>query len=257
MSTSAAIEHLLEDDTLAVITFHSNEARFAVPLQQVLYIEKDVARHSELGKLNEFDHEVITFQNQTVPLFDFNRLVGARGHREHVMELVTKLDEEEARYCAMTEDQIATSHSRFEYWLTNNSQNNPQLEDVYAELKAHHQELISALTQSDKPEQRDKAIQRFTAHLSAAKELAHNSIRPIILFLEHGAGKISALRLDQIQDIVNYQRQDFNSEDATEGILKQDKGLLKVEGFLRNGDQAPTILLNCQLLADATAQESA
>ena len=88
MSTNA----LFEGDTLAVITFSTQTSRFAVPLQHVLYIEKDTARHSELSGIDANEQAVITFQKKTVPLYDFNRLVGAKGQRDQVATLIERLE---------------------------------------------------------------------------------------------------------------------------------------------------------------------
>jgi len=76
------IDSLFKDGTLAAITFVTADASFAVPLEQVLYIEKDVKRNLQVNDLDEFNHEVITFQNNTVQLYDFNKLVGSENHQQ-------------------------------------------------------------------------------------------------------------------------------------------------------------------------------
>jgi hypothetical protein len=56
------INSLFNDRKLAAITFSTAEAAFAIPLEQVLYIEKDVQRNLKVDELDEFNHGVITLQ---------------------------------------------------------------------------------------------------------------------------------------------------------------------------------------------------
>ena len=57
------IINLFNDNKLTAITFSTADASFAIPLEQVLYIEKDVKRNLQVDALEEFNHGVITFQN--------------------------------------------------------------------------------------------------------------------------------------------------------------------------------------------------
>ncbi|MDX1452056.1 MAG: hypothetical protein R3183_05815 [Oleiphilaceae bacterium] len=248
MAQASKIQTLLEGDTLSAITFQAGSAHFAVPLQQVLYIEKDVSRHSELKQLERFSHEVITFQNQTVELYDFNALVGAEGHREHVDKLIARLNTSvEALQQASTE-QAKKAIRGLAQWLKDAAKAFEELADLSAELLPN----ISAYL-NDLNENSDASRNKLRQELEAAKQRAPNALRPIILFLEHHNNKISALRLDKIEDIANYPASAFDDDNSTDGILKQDKGLLEVIGFLRNEEGAPTILLNCTLNSQSGA----
>jgi len=68
------IESLFKDDAITVVTFSTKEAAFALPLDQVRYIEKDVKRNIQVGELKQFNHEAITYQNEAVPLYDFSKI---------------------------------------------------------------------------------------------------------------------------------------------------------------------------------------
>ncbi|WP_197482976.1 CZB domain-containing protein, partial [Oleiphilus sp. HI0128] len=92
------IDSLFHDGTLAAITFMTADAAFAIPLEQVLYIEKDVKRNLQVNELDEFNHEVITFQNNTVQLYDFNQLIGSENHQTLMNNLVAKLNEMEQQH---------------------------------------------------------------------------------------------------------------------------------------------------------------
>jgi hypothetical protein len=90
-----SIESLFKNDQISVITFSTREATFAIPLEQVKYIEKDVKRNIQLGQLDKFNHEVITYQNSAVALFNFSTLTGSRSQTEEVKELISLFDEKE------------------------------------------------------------------------------------------------------------------------------------------------------------------
>ena len=92
-------------------------------------------------------------------------------------------------------------------------------------------------------------------HLS--KERALSSVRPIILFVEHNAGKVTALRLDNINDIITFDKSVFCSDDSTDGIMKDKDQDFMIEGFLRDGDDAPLMLINCQPLATQATEKVA
>jgi hypothetical protein len=62
------------------------------------YIEKDVKRNLQVNDLDEFNHEIITFQNNTVQLYDFNKLMGSENHNQVMNRLVTQLDDMEQQH---------------------------------------------------------------------------------------------------------------------------------------------------------------
>lgn len=263
---------LFKHNTLAVITFSTTQASFAIPLEQVLYIEKDVKRNIQLNELDQFNHEVITFQNKTVELHDFNRLIGTESHEATMTALVTQLNEMEQQHIDWLnalEDSIkqrtpftkATDPSKcaFGQWYARFDTNNEELKEVLTRFDQPHrqihslaQELLglahgnqnSALEILER--HRSTTLAELIGLFQLAKERALSSIRPIILFVEHNVGRISALRLDNINDIVNYDRKNFSPDDSTEGLLKKRLEDFSIEGFLRNGDRAPVMLINCQ-----------
>lgn len=269
---SATIDTLFKDGIISVITFSTTDASFAIPLDQVLYIEKDVERNIKLNELDQFNHEVITYQNDTVQLYDFNRLIGSENHQQAMQQFVATLDTMEKQHVAWLEaleDSVENgtpftkaldpTQCDFGKWYKHFSTENEELKEVMVRFDEPHRKLhgiakgILEKIKTD-PEQAKKILQieRATTlsdlillfHL--AKERAINSVRPIILFVEHQGGKITALRLDNINDIVTYQQSSFSHDDSTEGVMKKKNEDFKVEGYLRNGDEAPLMLINCR-----------
>lgn len=271
MSTSN-IDSIFKDNKLAVITFSTNDAAFAIPLEQVLYIEKDVKRNIRVNELKEFNHEVITYQNDTVQLYDFNRLVGSSNHQEIMESLIAKLNEMEQDHIewlnALEESliknapftrQIDPNQCDFGRWYNTFETDNEELQEVFQKFDEPHKKLhglakeLLLLREKD-AEKAIKALEqeRITtlSHLvhlfHLGKERALNTIRPIILFVEHNNGKVTALRLDNINDIVEYDRSAFSFDDSTDGIMKKREEDFVIEGFLRNGNSAPLMLINCK-----------
>lgn len=276
MSTSP-IDTLFNDNKLSVITFSTNDAAFAIPLEQVLYIEKDVKRNIQVKELKEFNHEVITYQNNTVQLYDFNRLVGSSNHQEKMNELVTTLNQMETshkEWLDALEDAIknATPFTKqvdpnlceFGRWYNQFETDNEELSEIFERFDEPHKKLHSLAGEILKlnEQNHEQALKRLEQerhstlsdliHLfHLAKERALNSIRPIILFVEHHQGRVTALRLDNINDIVEYDRKAFSEDDSVEGIMKKKEEDFVVEGFLRNGNSAPLMLINCKPFASA------
>ena len=267
-----SIDDLFKEGKLTAITFVTSEAAFAVPLEQVLYIEKDVKRNLQVNDLEEFNHEVITFQNNTVQLYDFNRLMGSENHQQAMARLVAKLDEMEQQHKDWL-DSLETSlkdnvpftkaldprKCAFGLWYNNFETENDELAEVLSRFDEPHKKLhglAKELLELNKTDH-DKALAILTEErLSTLAELIHlfhltkeralSSVRPIILFVEHNQGKVTALRLDNINDILTFDRKVFSRDDSSDGILKSKGRDFVVEGFLRDGENAPLMLINCQ-----------
>jgi len=266
------IDSLFNDKKLSAITFSTLDASFAIPLEQVLYIEKDIQRNLQVDELEEFNHGVITFQNNTVQLFDFNKLLGSENHQQMIKAMVATLDDMEQQHkdwLDALEKSLTTNtpftkaldpnKCAFGQWYNSFKTDNEELTEVLQRFDAPHKKLhglaktLLDLNQTD----HDKAMEILSQErLSTLAELIHifqltkeralSSVRPIIIFVEHNEGKVTALRLDNINDIVTFEQKNFCRDDSAEGILKSKNDDFVIEGFLRDGDSAPLMLINCQ-----------
>jgi hypothetical protein len=261
---------LFKDRKLSVITFSTKDAAFAIPLQQVLYIEKDVKRNIQLDELKSFNHEVITYQNNTVELYDFNKLIGSDDHQNRMSALMTDLDDYETAHLNWIEQiETAIQHQsgapakpekveELLKWTRTYSNTNAELTEVINSLEEPSTELQKDLertcqimanqeqAQSMLKRTQENSLKAFHNHLQQAKERAENSIRPIILFVEHDNNRVSALRLDNIKDIIDYDWSNFSTDNSSEGLMKRRVDDYHIEGFLRNEDTAPLMLINCK-----------
>jgi hypothetical protein len=266
------IDSLFNDGKLAAITFMTADASFAIPLEQVLYIEKDVKRNLQLNELDEFNHEVITFQNNTVQLYDFNRLIGSENHQTIMNNLVSQLNEMEQQHRDWLDalekslkDNVPFNKAldpnkcAFGMWYNEFETDIEELKEALARFDAPHKKLhglaesLLTLNQTDHEEairtlnnERQTTLAELIHLFHLTKERAISSIRPIILFVEHAGGKVTALRLDNINDIVTFDKKVFSRDDSADGIMKSKNEDFVVEGFLREGNEAPLMLINCQ-----------
>jgi molybdopterin converting factor small subunit len=106
------------------------------------------------------------------------------------------------------------------------------------------QDKTQALEKLDK--ERNTTLAELLRLFETARERVKNSDRPIIVFVEQNNQEISALRLDNIQDIETYELKNFSRDTSTEGIMKKNETDFAIEGFLRSGDAPPCMLINCQ-----------
>ncbi|MFD2232048.1 CZB domain-containing protein [Alkalimarinus sediminis] len=266
------IDSLFKDDQISVITFSTREATFAIPLEQVKYIEKDVKRNINVGKLDRFNHEVITYQNNAVPLFDFSILTGSRSQFEENKELIAMLNDREKDHrdwmdaldSAIKNSTPFTKTTdpnkcAFGVWYNQFTTNDSDLKEVLDKFDEPHKRIHalaeSLLNQAKKDQtqaltalekERSTTLAELLRLFETARERVRNSDRPIIVFVEQNDNEIGALRLDNIQDIESFSRKDFSRDTSTEGIMKKNKTDFVIEGFLRNGDSAPCMLINCQ-----------
>lgn len=276
------VDTLFKDGKLSVITFSTTDASFAIPLDQVLYIEKDVKRNIQLNELDQFNHEVITFQNQTVQLYDFNRLIGCENHQQAMQNFVSLLDNMEQQHVSWLDaleesvlnntpfnKALDPTKCDFGRWYEQFKTDNEELAEVMERFDAPHRKLhgvakgILSTNKTDHEQamkmlqlERATTLSELIVLFQLAKERAKTSVRPIILFVEHGDAKITALRLDNINDIVTYNRSSFSKDDSTEGVMKNKNEDFVIEGYLRNGNEAPLMLINCRSHA-ATPEQAA
>lgn len=266
------IDSLFKNDQISVITFSTREATFAIPLEQVKYIEKDVKRNIKVGKLDRFNHEVITYQNNAVPLFDFSLLTGSRSQFEENKELISMLNDREKDHRDWmdaldsaikknTPFTKATDHNKcaFGVWYNQFSTNDSDLKEVLDKFDEPHKrihalaETLLNLAKQDQEQalrtldkERNTTLAELLRLFETARERVRNSDRPIIVFVEQNNNQVGALRLDNIQDIESFSRNNFSRDTSTEGIMKRNETDFVIEGFLRNGDSAPCMLINCQ-----------
>lgn len=266
------IDDLFIDGQLSAITFETTVASFAIPLEQVLYIEKDVKRHIQVGELVDFNHEVITFQNKSVQLYDFNKLIGTVSHQQLISSMLKELESMSGHHKKWLDDIETTLKENtpftqnldadkciFGLWYNNFKTEDEELLDILKRLDQPHKTLHQTAkkilsTYQSEPEQslamlaqlRQNVLPEILSLTQLMRERALSSIRPIIIFVEHIQGRITALRLDKINDILTFTKSQFNHDDSNEGIFKNRDLDFKIEGFLRDGENAPLMLINCQ-----------
>ncbi|KZZ21398.1 MULTISPECIES: CZB domain-containing protein [unclassified Oleiphilus] len=266
------IDSLFHDGTLAAITFMTADAAFAIPLEQVLYIEKDVKRNLQVNELDEFNHEVITFQNNTVQLYDFNQLIGSENHQTLMNNLVAKLNEMEQQHRDWLDalesslknntpftKALDPNKCAFGMWYNQFETDIEELKEALLRFDEPHKKLhglaetLLNLNQTDHDEamkilntERQTTLSELIHLFHLTKERALSSIRPIILFVERTGGKVTALRLDNINDIITFNKKVFCRDDSADGIMRSKNDDFVVEGFLRDGNEAPLMLINCQ-----------
>lgn len=267
-----SIEDLFKDNRISVITFSTRDATFAIPLEQVRYIEKDVKRNIQVGKLDRFNHEVITYQNAAVPLYDFSTLTGSRSQFEECKSLISIFNEREKDHVewmdqleeAIENDtpftkSIDPNKCAFGVWFNDFTTNDADLKEVLDKFASPHRKIhelaehLLLLAKEDKAaalqrleRERNTTLAELLRLFETARERVKNSNRPIIVFIEQNNNEISALRLENIQDIESYDIKSFSRDTSTEGVMKKNESDFVVEGFLRSGDTPPCMLINCQ-----------
>lgn len=267
-------ESLFIDGKISVITFSTHDATFAIPLEQVRYIEKDVERNIKVDESSQFNHEVITFQNKAIPLYDFCTLTGSTSSLINGQKLVDTLnlrEQDHVEWMQALEESIKKGEPfskvvepdkcAFGIWYNKFKSDDEDLTELMSKFNEPHRKIhalaktLLDIAENDKEQALILFKREYSNTFAQLRRLFENarervlaSVRPIIVFVEQSRGKTTALRLDNIKDIQSYNKQDFSRDESTEGILKRKTEDFRIEGYLRNGDKAPFILVNCQPL---------
>ncbi len=259
---------------LSVITFSTQEATFAIPLEQVHYIEKDVERNIKVDPCTNFNHQVITYRERAIPLYDFCNLTGSTSAAAFSQTLIESLNDAEQQHLTWINTleesfkkntpfplPVNPDQCQFSTWYDSFETDDEELAEVIEKLNQQHHKIHSQtkdllILRKTDPELamtrfRREKLSSFTHLMRSfenARERVTASVRPIIVFVDQGNNKISALRLDNIKGIENYGMEDFSSDESNEGIMQKKQEEFKVVGYLRNGNKAPYILINFQPL---------
>ena len=185
-------------------------------------------------------------------------------------KLVSKLDEMEQQHrdwidaleSSLTNNTPFTkaldpNKCAFGMWYNKFETDSDELKEVLQRFDEPHKKLhgladtLLTLNTTDHEEamkillsERQSTLSELIHLFQLTKELS--SIRPIILFVEHNGGKVTALRLDNINDIVTFDKKVFCHDDSAGGIMRNKSEDFVIEGFLRDGNEAPLMLINCQ-----------
>jgi chemotaxis signal transduction protein len=256
-----------QSTSLEVITFMSGETTYAIPVDQVRYIEQDKRKTTKIDS-NQGGREVTSYQNKPVPIYDFSTLIGQQSEYQENIATIELLNQRQKEHedwisdleqCLSNQTEFTRPRSAhlcaFGQWYDTYKPSDKILSAILKDFEAPHRKihaLADTLLNMVKNDQREEAISRIEIEkkttlrkLSELFRIATDRLesitRPILVYLDHGERPI-AIRLNAISDIVTFNKSQFST---SEDVAEQPEVIDFISGYLyTNADEAPSVLLD-------------
>lgn len=253
--------------SLEVITFMSGDTTYAIPVDQVRYIEQDKRKTTKINS-DQGGREVTSYQNKPVPIYDFSSLTGQQSEYQEntaLIEILHQRQKDHEDWIADLEQSLRSSSEftrprsahqcAFGQWYDNYKATDELLADILADFDQPHrqihaladkllgmaingeQEEALACIELEKKTTLRKLIELFRVAIDRLESIT----RPILVYLDHGERPI-AIRLNAISDIVTFTKSQFST---SEEVAEQPEVVDFISGYLyTTAEEAPSVLLD-------------
>lgn len=256
-------------DMLEVITFEADGARYAVPIGQVRYIQKDNVTTTRIDT-DKGAYQVVRFEGQPVPVLDFADWTGGKAVYRANQELIGILEQREKDHidwvdALETSLRSGTAFTRprdpqqcaFGKWYETFTTEDDMLAELMREFDEPHRRihaladrLLAVKEQQGQQaaleilqHERHFTLERLKELFADAKDRLRSITRPVLVYLLKKDGKLVAIRLNGLSDIETYSWADFSPYEPLSSAVKP---LPIIQGYLqaRKNVISPLVLLD-------------
>ncbi len=225
---------------VSTFTFYISDTLYALEVGNVLSVNADLERMQKVPVKGRGIIGVYQYRNTVVPVLDYARLIGVDSGQ---MIMQSLLDDLEARekdhvdWLNALEKSVAEGvpfskaldphQCAFGQWYDNFKTRDNTLQEILAQFDAPHKHIHSLaeilLTLRDEGKQnealerlhieRHTTLRRLQSLFHQAREQIKSIMRPIILFVtKDGAIPTFGILVDEINDIIEYDKNDMQSD---------------------------------------------
>lgn len=256
-------------ETLDVITFEADDTRYAVPIEQVRYIQKDDNATTRIDTVNGA-YQVVQFEGQPVPLIDFAEWTGGKAVYRNNLSLIKVLEQREQdhlEWMDALEHTLRTGvpftkakdphQCAFGRWYDTFHADDEMLADLMKDFDEPHQRIhaladkLLALQEEQGLEaalalfQREKAftLARLQELFADARDRLRTITRPVLVYLVKKDGELVAVRLNALSDIESHTWAEFIPYEPFSPRLQT---LPIIQGYLQaqKNPHCPLVLLD-------------
>lgn len=273
--TSSAIAQY--PNGLRAFTFWVSDTLYAIDISKVLTISQEMENIQSLPSEAKGLVGMVEFQNTAVPVLDFANLLGFTSSIENNKELIDLLNEGEQdhiNWVASLEDSLVNDvpftkakdphKCAFGQWYDTFKTRDDTLMEVLAEFDKPHKQihdLADKLLDMKKDNKVDQAVKilnyernvtlkRVLKRFEQARIHLTESSRQVLLYItENGTSPTVALRIDDINDVVDFKTEQFKPMEGINNILNGSAAEIVV-AYLKQTDQADCLLVEASNLVN-------
>lgn len=262
---------------LRAFTFWISDTLYAIDISKVLTISQEMDNIQSLPAKIQGLVGMVEFQNNAVPVLDFANLLSFPSGVErntNLIELLTEREKEHHEWIDALEDNLLNdtpflkekdpNKCPFGQWRSQFKSRDETLMEVLSEFDAPHEQihaLADKLMDMKKNNDLEKALKmlryekditlkRLMKRFDQARTHLKESSRQVLLYItEDGTTPIVALRIDDINDVIDFKPEQFKAMDRIDSILSENAAKLVI-AYLKQTNQADCLLFEASHLAD-------
>lgn len=256
-------------ETLEVITFEADGTCYAVPIEQVRYIQKDNVATTRIDTDNGAYH-LVRFEGQPIPVLDFADWTGGKAvyrMNKELIDVLTQREQDHIDWLNALEESLRTGGAftkardphqcAFGKWYDTFTTDDDMLADLMRDFNEPHKRIhaladkLLALKDNEGMDaaltllqrERQFTLARLQELFADAKDRLRSITRPVLVFLVKQNGHLVAIRLNGLSDIETYSWADFS---PYEPFSTNSKVLPIIQGYLqaKKNKTRPLVLLD-------------
>lgn len=258
------------ENGLRAFTFWISDTLYAIDIAKVLTISQETSHIQSLPAQAKGLVGMVEFQGNAIPVLDFANMLGFPSGIEKNSKLIDLLSEKEKdhiEWVTALEDCLThnTSFTKpkdphkcaFGKWYDNYTCRDDTFMELLSEFDTPHKKihaLADKLILMEKDEGIDKALKalklerrltltRLLKRFEQARAHLRESSRQVLLYItENGKTPIVALRIDDINDVIDFKSEQFKPMDRINNILNESASELII-AYLKQKDLADCLLI--------------
>ncbi len=270
LQPSASLSPTQYSNGLRAFTFWVSNTLYAIDIAKVLTISQEMDNIQSLPSQAKGLVGMVEFQGNAVPVLDFANLLSFNSGVEKNAELIQLLNEREkdhVEWVSALEDSLINDvpfvkakdphKCAFGQWYDHFKSRDETLMEVLAEFDKPHQQIhamadkLLDMKKNGELEhairllryERNVTLKRLMKRFEQARTHLKESSRQVLLYVtEDGSSPIVALRIDDINDVVDFKPEQFKPMDRINAILSGEAAKLVI-AYLKQTEQADCLLV--------------
>lgn len=260
-----------------IFTFYVEDMMFGLNVENVLMLSQDVQNIQRLPIEERGFCGVTKFQGIEVPVLDFAHRIGIPSGIDSKTELLLTLAQRESEHIEWFESlesaakaglksaqTVSLEECKLRKWYKNFETRDESLKDLFLSFEKPDEELhilaetVSSLISSDNKTEatillenaRHTLLQRLLTIFSRVRDQINSSMRQVLLFVtDDGQNPRYALKIDEINDVINYRTSDFQSSDKGPlSVIRKIEGV--IDGIYMKKDKDDCLYFNTNSITD-------
>lgn len=262
---------------LRAFTFWVADTLYAVDISKVLTISQEMDKIQSLPAQAKGLVGMVEFQNNAVPVFDFANMLGFDSGVEKNKQLIQLLSDREKEHIDWVhalEDSLLNNtpfkqtkdphKCAFGQWYEHFETRDDTLREVLYEFEEPHRQIhtmADKLLDMKKNNHLEEALKilryerkitlkRLLKRFEQARTHLKESTRPVLLYItEDGTTPTVALRIDDINDVIDFKTEQFKAMEHISNILTGEASELII-AYLKQTEHADCLLIEAANLVN-------